>query len=135
MSNTQNTQYKFTLLFPIDIKTNEVTKTDFQVTGNPAIIPPLARNQMPKKFLVNDTITFTYQQANKDVKIKSCLLTQFNVKSSQVEKSEDFITQFDQPIPITDKFIGHWIFHLLGLYKYKGKKAAYYLDPEFTCGT
>ena len=130
-----NTQYTFTLLFPKEIKANEVTKTDFQVTGVPAIIPPLARNQMPEKFLVDDTITFTYKNANEHVKIKSCLLTQFNVKSSQVENSEDFITQFDQPVPITDAFVGHWIFHLLGLYKRKGKKAAYYLDPEFTCGT
>lgn len=128
-----NTQYTFTLLFPRGIKRSQVTKTDFQVTGNPAIYPPLPRNQMPEQFLVNDTITFTYQQANKDLKLNSCLFTQFNVKSSQVESTEDFITQFDQPIPITNAFKGHWIFHLLGLYKYKGKHATYYLDPEFTC--
>jgi len=129
-----NTQYTFTLLFPRTIKRSQVTKVDFQVTGNPAVNPPLSRNQIPAKFLVNDTITFTYQQANKDLKLNSCLFTQFNVKSSQVESTEDFMTQFDQPIPITKEFKGHWIFHLLGLYKYKDKHAAYYLDPEFTCG-
>ena len=132
--NAQNTQYTFTLLFPRGIKRSQVTKVDFQVIGDPAIIPPLPRNKMPAKFAVNDTITFTYQQANKDLKINSCLFTQFNITSSTKGGTEDFITHFDQPIPITDDYRGSWIFHLLGLYKYKGKRAAYYLDPEFTCG-
>jgi hypothetical protein len=129
----KNTQYTFTLLFPDTIKASQVTKVDFQVTGTPAIKQPLPQNQMPASFLVGDTLTFTYQNANPDVTIKSSLLTQYNVDSSQRETDEDFTDQFDKPIPITDSFKGSWIFHLLGLYKYKGKRAAYYLDPEFTC--
>ena len=133
-TKTKNTKYTFTLLFPETIKASQVTKVDFQVTGTPAIKPPLPQNQMPASFLVGDTLTFTYQKANPDVNVKSCLLTQFNVDTSQKEIDEDFTDQFDKPIPITDAFKGSWIFHLLGLYKYKGKRAAYYLDPEFTCG-
>jgi len=131
----ENTQYTFTLLFPKGIKRSQVTKLDFQVTGDPAINPPLPRNKMPANFEINDTITFTYQQANKDLTINSCLRTLYKVKadSSQKESIENFDNQFDQPIPITDDYHGSWIFHLLGLYKYKGKRAAYYLDPEFTC--
>lgn len=130
--NTQCTQYIFTLLFPETIKASKVTQVDFQVTGTPAITPPLPQNQMPASFAIGDTLTFTYQQANPDVNIKSSLLTQYNVETSEKETDEDFIDQFDKPITITDEFIGSWIFHLLGLYKYKGKRAAYYLDPEFT---
>lgn len=130
----KNTQYKFTLLFPEAIKASQVTKLDFQVTGTPAIKPPLLQNQMPASFAVGDTLTFTYQKANPDVNVKSSLLTRFNVDSSKKETDEDFTDQFDKPIKIDDKFIGTWIFHLLGLYKYKGKRAAYYLDPEFTAG-
>ncbi|HTF97156.1 MAG TPA: hypothetical protein VL995_13555 [Cellvibrio sp.] len=130
---TKNTQYTLTLQFPNDIKPSQVTKLDFQVTGTPTIKPALPQNQMPASFTVGDTLTFTYQKANPDVKIKSSLLTQYNVDSSQKEVDEDFIDQFDKPIPITDAFKGSWVFHLLGLYKYKGKRAAYYLDPEFTC--
>lgn len=131
--NTQNTQYTFTLLFPKRIKRSLVTKVDFQVTGKPAIHPPLPINKMPENFLVDDTITFTYQQANKDVKIDSCLLTQYNIDNSTKENTEDFDNLFDVPIPIDTTFHGNWIFHLLGMYKHKGKRAAYYLDPEFTC--
>ena len=129
---TKNTQYTFTLLFPETIKASQVTKVDFQVTGTPAIKPPLSQNQMPASFSVGDTLTFTYQKANPDITIKSSLLTQYNVETSQKETDEDFIDQFDKPITITEAFKGTWIFHLLGLYKYKGKRAAYYLDPEFT---
>ena len=129
---TKNTQYTFTLLFPKKIKGSEVTKLDFQVTGVPAIKPPLQQNKMPASFSVGDTLTFTYQSANPDVNVKSSLLTQYNVDTSQKETDEDFIDQFDKPITITEAFKGTWIFHLLGLYKYKGKRAAYYLDPEFT---
>jgi hypothetical protein len=89
---------------------------------------------MPESFAIGDTIIFTYREANPGVKIKSCLLTQYNVKTSEKETDEDFTDQFDKPITITDEFKGTWIFHLLGLYKYKGKRAAYYLDPEFTAG-
>jgi hypothetical protein len=130
--NTQYTQYTFTLLFPETIKASKVTQVDFQVTGTPAITPPLPQNQMPESFSVGDTLTFTYQQANPDVTVKSSLLTQYNVETSEKETDEDFIDEFDKPISITDEFKGTWIFHLLGLYKYKGKRAAYYLDPEFT---
>lgn len=131
---TKNTQYTFTLLFPNTIKASQVTKVDFQVTGTPAIKPPLAQNKMPATFKVGDTLTFTYQQANPDVTVKSSLLTQYNVDTSQKETDEDFTDQFDKPIKVTDAFIGTWIFHLLGLYKYKGKRATYYLDPEATFG-
>jgi len=130
--NTQNTQYTFTLLFPKKIKASKVTQVDFQVTGTPSITPPLPQNQMPESFAVGDTLTFTYQEANPDVTIKSSLLTQYNVDTSEKETDEDFLDEFDKPICITDEFKGSWIFHLLGLYKYKGKRAAYYLDPEFT---
>ena len=75
------------------------------------------------------------QKANPDVTIKSSLLTQYNVATSEKETDEDFRCQFDKPITITEAFKGTWIFHLLGLYKYKGKRAAYYLDPEFTGGS
>lgn len=128
----KNTQYTFTLLFPKKIKGSEVTQLDFQVTGVPAITPPLPQNKMPDSIAIGDTLTFTYQAANPDVDVKSSLLTQYNVDTSQQETDEDFIDQFDKPITITDSFKGSWIFHLLGLYKYKGKRAAYYLDPEAT---
>ncbi len=132
--STQNTQYTFTLLFPKRIKGSEVTQVDYQVTGVPTITPPLQQNQMPAEFKVGDTLTFTYQNANPDVTVRSSLLTQYNVDTSEKETDEDFIDQFDKPIAITNEFIGTWIFHLLGMYKYKGKRAAYYLDPEFTGG-
>lgn len=128
----KNTKYTFTLLFPETIKASQVTQVEFQVTGIPAIKPPLPQNKMPESIAVGDTLTFTYQKANPDVTIKSSLLTQYNVDTSERETDEDFRCQFDKPITITDEFKGSWIFHLLGLYKYKGKRAAYYLDPEAT---
>ena len=128
----KSTQYTFTLLFPKRIKGSEVTQVDYQVTGIPALTPPLPPNKMPSEIKVGDSLTFTYQNANPDVNIKSSLLTRYNVETSQKETDEDFIDQFDKPITITEAFKGTWIFHLLGLYKYKGKRAAYYLDPEFT---
>jgi len=128
------TIYTFTLLFPKSIEENLVTQVDYQVTGDPAIEPPLPQNQMPATFAVNDTLTFTYQKANPEVTINSCLLTQFNVDSSEKETDEDFTNDFDKPITITDAFKGTWIFHLLGLYKSNDKQAAFYLDPEFTGG-
>lgn len=131
---TKHTQYTFTLQFPEKIKASKVTKLNFQVTATPEIKPPLNQNQMPAEFKVGDTITFTYQDANPCVKVKSSLLTKFNVDSSERETDSDFLDQFDNPITVTKDFIGTWIFHLLGLYKYKGKRAAYYLDPEFTGG-
>ena len=127
------TKYTFTLLFPNSIDKNLVTQVDYQVSGEPPIQPPLTQNQMPAAFAENDTLTFTYQKANKDVKINSCLLTQFNIDTSQKETDEDFSDKFDKPITITDAFKGSWIFHLLGMYKANDKNAAYYLDPELTC--
>lgn len=132
--STQNTQYTFTLLFPKKIKGSKVTQVDFQVTGVPALQPPLPQNQMPASIAVGDTLTFTYQTANPDVTVKSSLLTRFNVDSSEKETDSDFLDQFDKPITVTKDFIGTWIFHLLGLYKYKGKRATYYIDPEGTFG-
>ncbi len=132
MQKKTNTQYTFSLLFPEKITASKVTQVQFQVTGSPAIEPPLPQNKMPENFAVGDTIIFTYREANPEVKIKSCLLTQYNVKTSKKETDEDFTDQFEKPITITDAFKGTWIFHLLGIYKYKGKRAAYYLDPEFT---
>lgn len=129
----KNTEYTFTLLFPEKIKASKVTKLDFKVTGIPELDPPLNVNEMPSEFKVGDKLTFTYHEANPCVEVKSSLLTKFNVDSSTKETDEDFTDQFDKPIPITDSFKGSWIFHLLGLYKYKGKRATYYLDPEFTC--
>lgn len=130
----KSTQYTFTLLFPEKIKASKVTKLDFKVTGTPELKPPLNVNEMPAEFKVGDTLTFTYQEANPCVEVKSSLLTKFNVDSSERETDSDFLDQFDKPITITDEFIGTWIFHLLGLYKYKGKRATYYLDPETTFG-
>ena len=131
----KSTQYTFTLLFPKKIKASKVTSVDFQVTATPALKPPLPQNKMPASFSIGDTLTFTYQKANPDVDVKSSLLTRYNVESSQKETDENFINDFDKPITITEDFKGTWIFHLLGLYKFKGKRAAYYLDPEFTGGS
>jgi hypothetical protein len=125
-------KYTFTLLFPKSIEKDQVTVVNFQVTGEPAIQPPLQQNQMPATIAVNDTLTFTYHKANKDVKIDSCLLTQYNTDSSQKGGSEDFINKFDKPITIPESFVGSWVFHLLGMYKVNNKHAAYYLDPEAT---
>jgi len=127
------TKYTLTLLFPNSINKSKVTQVDYQVTGEPAIQPPLVQNQMPATFAVNDTLTFTYQKANKDIEINSSLLTQYNIAISQKEVDEDFSDQFDKPIIVTDSFKGSWVFHLLGMYKSNDKQAAYYLDPEFTC--
>jgi hypothetical protein len=126
------TDYTLTLLFPNNIDPAQVTKVDYQVTSVPATVPPLERNQMPETFQLNDTLTFTYKKANSGVKIKSCLLTTYNIDSSTKETDEDFVNDFDKPITITEQFKGSWIFHLLGMYKSNDKQAAYYLDPEFT---
>jgi len=129
-----NTSYTLTLLFPGKIKPSKVSILDYQVTSVPASVPPLEKNQMPAIFLVNDTLTFTYKKANKGVKIKSALMTQYNVDTSTKVTDEDFVNDFDKPITITEAFKGSWIFHLLGLYKFNDKEATYYLDPEMTCG-
>lgn len=128
----QKTDYTLTLQFPNKIKASKVTQIDFQVTSVPPPAKPLPQNKMPDSIAVGDTITFTYQTANPDVKIKSSLLTRYNVETSQKETDKDFIDQFDKPMEVKPDFVGSWVFHLLGLYKFKGKRAAYYLDPEVT---
>jgi hypothetical protein len=127
------TKYLFTLLFPKSIDATKVTQVGFQVTGDPAIEPPLPLNKMPTQIDVGDTLTFTYQQANPDVTMNSCLLTQFNVDTSEKETDLDFSDDFDKPITVDDSWKGSWVFHLLGLYSTNGTNAAYYLDPEITC--
>jgi len=126
------TKYLFTLLFPKSIDTSKVTQVNFQVTGDPAIEPPLPQDKMPAQINVGDTLTFTYQQANPEVAMDSCLLTQFNTDTSQKETDLDFTDDFDKPITVTDSWVGSWVFHLLGLYKVNDTNAAFYLDPEVT---
>jgi hypothetical protein len=126
------TKYLFTLLFPKSINENLVTQVNFQVTGDPAIEPPLPENQMPAQIDMGDTITFTYQQANADLHINSCLLTHFNIETCETETDLDFTDDFDKPIAIDDSFKGSWVFHLLGMYKANNTQAAFYLDPEVT---
>lgn len=128
------TAYTLTMLFPESIDPDQVTQVDYQVTSVPASVPPLEKNQMPACINVNDTLTFTYKQANEGVDINSCLLTQYNIDTCEKETDEDFENEFDQPITVTEAFKGSWIFHLLGLYKSNDKQAAYYLDPEATFG-
>lgn len=126
------TKYLFTLLFPQSIDATKVTQVGFQVTADPAIEPPLPQNQMPAKINVGDYLTFTYQQANPDVTMNSCLLTKFNVTSCEKETDLDFSDDFDKPIPVDASWVGSWIFHLLGMYKVNDTNAAFYLDPEVT---
>jgi hypothetical protein len=127
------TKYLFTLLFPGSINKSQVTQVNFQVTADPAPEQPLPQNKMPEQIDVGDTLTFTYQQANPNVQMKSCLLTQFNVTNSQKETDLDFSDDFDKPITLDESWVGSWVFHLLGMYKLNGTNAAYYLDPEITC--
>ena len=127
------TKYLFTLMFPNSTDKNLVTQVGFHVTADPAIQPPLPQNKMPAQIDIGDTLTFTYQQANPDVQMKSCLLTQFNTDTSEKETDLDFSDDFDKPITVTDSWKGSWVFHLLGMYKLNGTNAAYYLDPEITC--
>lgn len=128
------TNYLFTLLFPQSIDSSKVTQVGFQVTGDPTIEPPLAPNQMPPQIEVGDKLTFTYQQANPDVTMDSCLLTKYNITTSEKETDLDFSDDFDKPFTVTDSWVGTWVFHLLGMYKYNNQQAAYYLDPEATIG-
>ncbi|RYY04321.1 MAG: hypothetical protein EOO53_03100 [Gammaproteobacteria bacterium] len=126
------TKYLFTLLFPKSIDASLVTQVNFQVTGDPALEPPLPQDKMPAQINVGDTLTFTYQQANPNVQMSSCLLTQFNIDTSQKETDLDFTDDFDKPITVTDSWVGSWVFHLLGMYKVNDTNAAFYLDPEAT---
>ena len=129
------TKYLFTLLFPNTIDKKQVTQVNFQVTSDPAPEQPLPQNKMPEQINVGDTLTFTYQQANPSVQIKSSLLTRFNIDSSEKETDLDFNDDFDKPITVDKTWVGSWVFHLLGMYKVNGTNAAYYLDPEVTFGT
>lgn len=126
------TKYLFTLLFPKAIDQSLVTQVNFQVTGDPAIEPPLPQNEMPAEINIGDTLTFTYQRANPDVTMDSCLLTRYNVTNSQKETDLDFSDDFDKPITVDDTWVGSWVFHLLGMYKTNDTNAAFYLDPEIT---
>lgn len=126
------TNYLFTLLFPQSIDSSKVTQVGFQVTGDPTIEPPLAPNQMPAQIDVGDKLTFTYQQANPEVTMDSCLLTKYNITTSEKETDQDFSDDFDKPITVDESWIGSWVFHLLGMYKVNDTNAAFYLDPEIT---
>lgn len=126
------TNYLFTLLFPQSIDATKVTQVNFQVTGDPALEPPLPQNKMPAQIDTGDTLTFTYQQANPEVTMNSCLLTQYNIDTSEKETDLDFTDDFDKPIAVDDSWVGSWVFHLLGLYSTNGTNAAFYLDPEVT---
>ena len=122
------TSYLFTLKFPPTAEKNLVTQVGFQVSGG-ATLPP---NQMPPQIDVGDTLTFSYQAANPDVAMSSCLLTRYNVTESTKETDSDFMPEFDTPLTVDESWVGSWVFHLLGLYKLNGTKAAFYLDPEVT---
>jgi hypothetical protein len=126
------TKYLFTLLFPKAIDQSLVTQVNFQVTGDPAIEPPLPQNKMPTEINIGDSLTFTYQQANPDVTMDSCLLTRYNVTTSEKETDLDFSDDFDKPISVDATWVGSWVFHLLGMYKTNDTNAAFYLDPEIT---
>ncbi|QEY17123.1 hypothetical protein D0C16_14735 [Cellvibrio sp. KY-GH-1] len=136
--------YSFALLFNKKPKKNVVTDTDFQVT-NLTTKEPLPTNQMPEEFLPGDTITFVVANSTKCSEINSALYTSYPVNGSlgpspfappYDRASIDFIAEdlFGKPLEVARERKGSWIFHLLGLYTYKGKKAAYYLDPEVTTG-
>lgn len=136
--------YSFALLFNVQPKKAVVTNTDFQVT-NLTTKEPLPTNTMPDEFVPGDTVTFVVADDTKCDKINSCLFTSYPVKNSPGpspfappydRQSIDFIAEdlFGKPLEVAKERKGTWMFHLLGLYTYKGKKAAYYLDPEGTCG-
>lgn len=132
--------YIFTLLFNTKPNKKVVTNADFQVT-NLTTKEPLPTNEMPESFTAGDTITFSVGDKTKCDKINSCLFTSYPVNDSigpspfappYDRASIDFIAEdlFDKPLAVATERKGTWMFHLLGLYTYKGKKAAYYLDPE-----
>lgn len=136
--------YSFALLFNTKPKKNVVTNADFQVT-NLTTKEPLPTNQMPAEFLPGDTVTFVLADDTKCSEINSALYTSYPVNGAlgpspfappYDRSSIDFIAEdlFGKPLEVAIERKGSWIFHLLGLYNYQGKKAAYYLDPEFTCG-
>lgn len=136
-------KYTLELLFPTQIEANEVTNIDYQVTSDPATLPQLSLpiNTMPQIMEPGDSLTFTYNKT--DVEIESCIFTLYPLKDTDVQKAylrtgkeqiTNFETSFDKPITITPSFKGTWIFHLLGMYKKDSQHAAFYLDPEASCG-
>jgi hypothetical protein len=136
--------YSFTLIFNKKPRKKVVTNVDFQVTDL-TTKDPLPINTMPELFAPGDTITFAVAQDTKCDKINSCLFTSYPVKNSPGEspfahpydrKKIDFIAEglFGKPLEVTEGRKGAWIFHLLGMYRRKDKHAAYYLDPEASCG-
>ena len=136
--------YSFAVLFNKTPKKSVVTDADFQVT-NSTTKKPLPTNTMPEEFSAGDTITFVVAENTKCDKINSCLFTSYPVNNSigpspfappYDRQSIDFIAEdlFGKPLEVAEERKGTWMFHLLGLYTFKGKKAAYYLDPEVSCG-
>lgn len=134
--------YRFALLFNAKPKKSLVTNADFQVT-NENTQETLPSNQMPAEFNAGDTVTFVVADKTKCDSINSCLFTSYPVNDSigpspfappYDRASIDFIAEdlFNKPLAIAKERKGVWMFHLLGLYTFKGKKAAYYLDPEAT---
>ncbi len=135
--------YSFALLFNTKPNKKAVTNADFQVT-NLTTKEPYPTNQMPDEFTAGDTITFVVADSTKCDKINSCLFTSYPINDSigpspfappYDRASIDFIAEglFEKPLEVAKERKGTWMFHLLGLYTFKGKKAAYYLDPETTC--
>lgn len=136
-------KYTLELLFPQTLKENEVANIDYQVTSDPATLPQLSLppNTMPQILQPGDSITFTYDKDNVD--IESCVFTLYPLKNTDVQEAylktgkeqvTDFENSFDKPIAITPSFKGTWIFHLLGMCKKNNTNAAFYLDPEASCG-
>ena len=142
-------KYTLELLFPSDQKKSEVAEIDYQVTSEPLTLPQLSlpKNTMPHTLQAGDSITFQYDETKGD--IESCVFTLYPLKDTDVQEAylktgkeqvTNFENNFDQPVTITPAFKGTWIFHLLGMYKSKpncdekGKRYAFYLDPEASCG-
>ncbi|BCD95976.1 hypothetical protein [Marinagarivorans cellulosilyticus] len=136
--------YSFALLFNKKNKKKVVTNVDFQVT-NLTEKKTLAPDTMPDILDPGDTLKFVVDNSTEIDKLNSCLFTSYPVHGSPGESpfappydraSIDFIGEnlFGQPLEVAKKRKGSWIFHMMGLYRNNGKHAAYYLDPEATCG-
>lgn len=138
------TNFNFALLFNTKPKRSEVTNADFQIT-NSTTNECYPTNTMPDEFVAGDTITFVVADKTKCDKINSCLFTSYPINGSKGPSpfapphdraSFDFVAEelFGKPLKVAEERKGTWMFHLLGMYKYKCKYAAYYLDPEATTG-
>lgn len=137
--------YSFSLKFRKEAKKKVVTNVDFQVT-NLTKNETLKEGIMPKEFKPGDTVKFIVDYGTNIDKLNSCLFTSYPIKGSHGASpfaspydraSIDFIEEnlFGQPLAVAKKRKGSWIFHMMGLYRNDKKHAAYYLDPEATCGT